>query len=162
MVRSSTAQTMRPTGPATAPQIGCGVRAVEQLALGLTVEKSIPQRVADVVDAIGKGVDAMGGTVAFAAHLERPVSEVSRRTRREDDGKGSRMEPFAIYFALFDDAAFEAAVSHMLVARGYKPAERVRQATPEEKLRAVAASLSDRAKRAIEREQGWPAGSLDA
>lgn len=160
MSRSNMPRSLDSRAPATVPQMGSGAVAGEQLELLTSDGKTVAQRIEDVVAAIGAGVAQMGGTVAFAAHLEKPVSEVSRRVNRADDGKGTRMEPFAAYFAFFDDGAFEAAMSHMLVARGYKPAERVRKVTAEERADLLGAAVTDKVKRQIERENGLPVGSL--
>lgn len=161
MPSTSTRRDVPNRDPATTPQMGCGAVAGEQLTLRAVVDKTVAERIADVVQAIGLGAAKMGGAVAFAAHVERPVSEVSRRVNRADDGKGTRMEPFASYFAFFDEPAFEAAVNHLVVGRGFKPLERLVVVTDEQRARVLAGAVTDKVKRQIERERGWPEGTLD-
>lgn len=122
--------------------------------------KTVPQRIDDVLAALDAGVQAMGGVVAFAAHVERPISEISRRVNRADDGKGTRLEPFLIYVAHLDDSAFDAFARSLLAARGYLPPERARKLTDRERADILAEAHTDDTKRAIEKRRGLPAGSL--
>lgn len=102
----------------------------------------------------------MGGVVAFSAHVERPISEVSRRVNRADDGKGTRLEPFLIYVAHLDDPAFDAFARSLLSARGYLPPERARKLSADERADILAGAVTDETKRALEKKRGLPAGSL--
>lgn len=153
-------RTMQQSAPATAPQMGFRSVAGEQLEMVLSDGKTYAERIEDAVSALILGVEKMGGIVAFAALLERPTPEVSRRVNRADDGKGTRMEPFLSYVAFLDDAAFTAFHDALGAARGKLPAENVRKLSPDERASHLASLITDEVKRAAEKKRGLPAGSL--
>ncbi len=161
MAPSRMTRTVHSAAPATHPQMDCGEVAGEQLEMTLTDGKTYPQRISEVYGALQVAVDRMGGVVAFAALLEKPTSEVSRRANRADDGKGTRMQAFLDYVAFLDDEAFGAFHDALGAARGRLPAERSRRLRPEERAGHLRELVSDKAVRAKEKELGLPVGSLD-
>ena len=159
MHAASTRKGVSASAPATEPQMGSSSFAAGQLEFLLSDGKTVAQRIDETVAALRAGVDAMGGVVAFAAHVEKPVSEVSRRVNRADDGKGTRMEPFLAYVAFLDDTGFAQFIAQLCASRGYL-VERARRLTDAERAEVLSSALTDDVKRGLEKRRGLPAGSL--
>lgn len=155
-------QNLRAGGTATAPQTGSTGVAQGSFAFRLAVGD-----VADHIDPINLTIaetveESMGGVVALAAEVEQPVSVVSRRLRRADDGKGQRLECTTVYMAAiwrYPDAR-RVLLDKLLALAGCKPSEPVVTMTAEEKLALVLGELPEKRLRQIEREKGLPSGSL--
>lgn len=124
----------------------------------------VASNIPDVYSAITETVDEfMGGSVAFAALIERPVPDVSRRLRRAEDSKGEvQRAPVDYVAAIATDVEARLAFVNKLCARwSLKPTEHMRSLTAEEKLRLLAGELPEKRRRQLEREHGLASGSLE-
>lgn len=149
--------------PSTPPQFGWGAVGGDQLGLSFPVG-DVADHVHGVYDALQATVDeCMGGPVAFAAVVERPVSDVSRRLRRAEDSKGETQRAPVDYLAALATSheARLCFINHLCALWGLRPTEPIMQLTDSEKLRILASELPDRRRRALEREHGLPKGALE-
>jgi hypothetical protein len=157
-------RTMPPSRPPTDPQHGRGARGGEQLPLLVTDEwEASPYnvrhaRLHGMLDAAVIGHE--GGAVAFAAKMERPVPDVSRRLRRAEDSKGETQRAPLDYLSFLDREARHAFLDAISAAWGYLPPRPVVEMSDADKARILAEELPERRLRQIERERGLPSGSL--
>lgn len=162
MAPTSTPRSLRSQAPATDPQMGCGAVAGGQMALGFPVG-DVGDHLSGIYSALAETVDEqMGGVVAFAALLEAPIPDVSRRLRRADDGKGNAQRAPVDYLAALatSHAARLTFVNKLCAAWSLKPTEQLRALTERERADILSGALSDKTKRQLEREQGLPSGVL--
>lgn len=162
MSRSNMPRTMQSASPGSQPEIGSGglTGSTQQMPLFGATEAD---RIEEVYGALREAVEAFGGATAFAAHAEQPVPKVSMRLRRADDGKGTRQLAPIDYLGLIasDRDARATFLASLCEAWGFMAPEPRRVLTADEKLRIVAGELPERRRRALEREHGLPAGSLE-
>lgn len=151
--------------PPTDPQPGRGARGGEQLTLLASDEtdaKEPLRRIHDLYGALESAVDDHeGGAVAFAAKMERPVPDVSRRLRRADDSKGEPQRAPLDYLAHLEAPARQAFLEQLCALWGFEPPVPVRKLDAEAKARLMRSALTDKVLRQLEREHGLPAGSLE-
>lgn len=116
-------------------------------------------------EAVNAAVEEYGGQDALAADAGLSRQTLNQKLRRALDSKGDTQRlHLDVLGHLFSGStgkaarwAFAVAVCRMV---GAKDPEPVRTLTAEERAQLLAALVSDKAKRAAEREAGLPSGSL--
>lgn len=165
--KSSTPRSLPMTAPPTAPQTGRGGegggRQLPLLTTDTWEARTPAQRHAELHSMLAGAVeDHEGGSVAFAAKMERPVPDVSRRLRRAEDSKGETQRAPLDYLSFLDAPARHDFLDALSAAWGYLPPRPMVELSATDKLRLVLEELPDRRLRQIERERGLPPGSLDS
>lgn len=159
------AQTLRQRDGETAGESGYPRVTPKQSELGFPDEhdlRHVGEHIGAVYQALRDAVEEFGGTVAFAAAAEVPVSKMSVRLRRADDERG---RPERAHIDLLGVLAADRDARAVFLARlaeawGFLPPAPVRPLTDAERADILAEAVGERTKRAIEAQRGLPRGSL--
>jgi hypothetical protein len=122
--------------------------------------KSVKELIADLHGALQEAVEDYGGTVALAAKMGKGHGEISLRVRREEDSHGQIQKAHLdlVAYVVEDRKARMRFINGLLKRWGCKPAELMREPTPEEKLRLILARLDGASGEAILKDAAESAG----
>lgn len=124
--------------------------------------RQVGEHIDAVYQALRDAVEEFGGTVAFAAAAEVPVSKMSVRLRRADDERGrperAHLDILGVLAA--DQNARAVFLTRLAEAWGFLPPTPARPLTDAERAAILSEAVADKTKRAIETQRGLPRGSL--